>query len=275
MKVKKIIFFILILTISVSHRALAISVFSNGGIIPSTIWYSKEPLVEGDTVKIHTVVYNNEPQNLYGTVFFMDGEVLLGKKDFKALPDTISDVSIDWLVTAGNHAISANIENPHIIDSSGKSQTITITKSETSESKQFVDHKVLFKKNDESTKVANDVFDQVGKVEKTAGGLIPEPVKNFAGQTFDSVESWRNSNVENTKKEISETKKSLLVPLDLSAPKGSIKSSKKFSDSPFDFIKIFALEAWAMFLASKVLFYGSIALITFLILRFAWVKIFK
>ncbi len=253
----------------------AITVVQNGGIIPSTIWYSKEPLVEGDVVKIHTIVYDNESQTLYGTVVFMDGEVLLGKKDFKAEPGTVSDISIVWQVTSGNHNISASIQNAHIIDKAGKSETITITKNETPESKQFIEHKVVFRPTDDTTKTVDTVFDQVGKVEKTASDIIPAPVKEIASSVFGGVENWRDANSKSTDTKIGELKNSLTILPSKDAPKNTLPTKQKFGDRPLDYLKMFALQAWAFLVGSKIVFYGLSALVLFLVLRFIWRKIFR
>ena len=34
------------------------------GFIPGQIWYSKEPLVEGDSVKIYTAIWNGDSDSL-------------------------------------------------------------------------------------------------------------------------------------------------------------------------------------------------------------------
>ena len=81
----------------------------NSGFIPGQIWYSSEELIEGQTVNIHTAIWNGEKNSITAKVEFYDKNVILGTRNIIVASETSKDVSISWKVTAGDHLISASI----------------------------------------------------------------------------------------------------------------------------------------------------------------------
>src|ERR1035437_6296774 len=122
----------------------------NSGFIPGQIWYSKATLVEGDTVNIHTAIWNGEKNPLLAKVEFYDKNVILGERDVTLAASELKDISIPWKITSGDHVISAKIISS-LATVSGKSEKIVLDRTVTSNDRQFVSVVV----NDQSGKIVS------------------------------------------------------------------------------------------------------------------------
>jgi len=78
MTLKKALIFVLIIN-SLFGACRAYAQSSNAGFVPGNIWYSLDPFLEGDKIKIYTLIFNPDPRELSGTVVFFDNSVFLGK----------------------------------------------------------------------------------------------------------------------------------------------------------------------------------------------------
>jgi outer membrane protein assembly factor BamB len=120
---------------------LSIPVFAetqvNSGFIPGQIWYSKIDLVEGDTVNIHTAIWNGEKEILSAKVEFYDKNVILGSRDITLASLELKDVYVPWKITAGDHVISAKIISSQATVS-GKKEKVDLDRVTTSNDRQFV-----------------------------------------------------------------------------------------------------------------------------------------
>ena len=105
---KKYIFTILILLSivpSVLHAATL-----PAGIPERSLWFSKDPFFAGESITVHTLIYNSTAYRLDGTLTLYDGTTTIAKKDFSIEGGGASSVvSFPWLVQGGNHALSASI----------------------------------------------------------------------------------------------------------------------------------------------------------------------
>lgn len=124
--------FSIILSLTFFSRVFAIS-----GFIPKQIWYSVENLVEGETIEVHTSVWNGENKSFLLKVEFNDKNILLGSRELTIGPSELEDVFIFWKVTEGEHLISAKIVSSEVIVS-GKKENITLRYTQTSGDKQNV-----------------------------------------------------------------------------------------------------------------------------------------
>ena len=260
----------------------------NVGIIPSNIWYSKDPFQEGDKIKIYTVVYNTDPRELSGTVIFFDNNVFLGKTDFSIAGKSTNDVSVSWTVTAGDHTIFAKIENAKFLISSGKYEDVYLAENQTNESKKTVIKKEIV---DLPNNIANKVSDStssVSNVVQTVKDNTPPFITKTLDYTAGSLENIRidvgdilSSKKENVQKEIdvlnntkTDTEKDIM--LDNTTIKEKIQSPEttNFALKPFKYVELFFLTIFLFIFKYMILFYGLIILILFLILRFLWRLIF-
>ncbi len=270
-------------------------ILNTTGFIPGQIWYSKDPFVEGDTVKIYTAVWNSSISPLSAKVEFYDKNVLLGFHNIVVPPSKLVDSSVSWKVTSGDHLISAKIISPSIT-LSGKKETISLDRSATSTDSRFIP--VVIKKiNGEPATSGDIVQSQIDKTTSSLNSIIPvsisEPVKNNLG----FVDIFRDD----TYKKISETKIETQNKIDLlnkidnttssneeDIDAGDISGNKKLADKfavaaksikgdatekPIAYTKLFFFSILSFIFGSKLVFYLLVIFVIFLILRFIYRKI--
>lgn len=287
---KKIFTFFLLIYIFISFN----TVFATNtatGFIPGQIWYSKDPFVEGDTIKIYTAIWNNSTVSMSTKVEFYDKNVILGTRDVVVSAFSLEDVYVSWKVTAGDHMISAKIISPSIT-TSGKKETITVSNSTTEADKRFVP--VLIKTVDGTTASSADVIkSQVDKATSSLGDVIPDSISTKTSEGVGALDNFRVG----TMNQISEAKTSAekrleeIKKLEYSDSKITTSSNNKninsktassnnqkvgvdvATEKPITYIKLFFLSVLSFIFGSKIVFYSIIALIVFFILKFVYNKI--
>jgi hypothetical protein len=250
----------------------------NSGFIPGQIWYSKIDLVEGDTVNIHTAIWNGEKEILSAKVEFYDKNVILGSRDVTLASLELKDVYVPWKITAGDHVISAKIISS-LATVSGKKENIELDRVTTSNDKQFVS--VLVKDSDGVPVKSPDSLlqNQIDKTSSEINKIIPEKLSTSFSNGFTSLDSLRDKTYTQvsdqkieTQKEINQMNmksynKTVAQSLD---EKSNLEDATK---KPITYIKLFLLTALSFVLANKIVFYGILLFIIFIILRAIFRKI--
>lgn len=247
----------------------------NSGFIPGQIWYSKAELKEGDTVNIHTAIWNGEKNPLAAKVEFYDKNVILGSRDVILAPAELKDVSVAWKITAGDHVISAKIISS-LATVSGVKEKIVLDRIVTSNDRQFVS--VVIKNNPlETTTEEKQLQTQINKTNSEINSIVPEKVSTSVVNSFNTVDSFRDrtftevASIKNdTQKKIDQIKNIEQATIDISSEKVSLPDA---TEKPVAYIKLFLFTLFAFILGSKPIFYGLSVLIVFLIIRFVYRKI--
>lgn len=245
---------------------------TNTGFVSGNIWYSKDPFEEGDKIKIYTFIFNPDKRELSGSVVFFNKTVLLGKKDFTISGNRAQDVSIDWTVTAGDHTIFGKIENAKYLISKGKYEEIFIAENQTEKSNRTVSKKITTKTNNSDTDSSS--FDPtITNIKNIIEEKTPDAIAKPVASVVNVLETFRENtgiNSLNKKEELQNELKSL------DAEKPSLEkdiSVKKYIQKPFKYVEIFFLTLFSYILNNKILFYGILVALIFIILRFVWNKI--
>lgn len=267
MKKYLIIFFTLSLFIGVSH---VFAGTTTTGFPPGQIWYSKEPLVEGDIVSIHTVVWNGGDKDISTKVEFYDKSILLGSRDVLVPKAQLKDVSVSWKVTAGDHTISAKIVSS-TITADGKKEQVTLSHSTTNEDHKFVP--VAIKEVDGVTASSADVLkNEVSKASAEINSVLPKSVAagvnsfdDFRDNTYTQIKSMK---VE-TQKEIDQEN----TPTKVNTKNAKDTKILDATNKPIAYVKLFFLMISGFIFGTPVVFYGLCALIVFLVLRSVYRKI--
>jgi len=243
----------------------------NTGFVSGDIWYSENSFKEGDKIKIYTFVFNPDNRELSGTVVFFDKTVLLGKKDFIISANGADDVSIDWIVTMGDHSIFAKIENAKFLISKGKYEEIYLLSNETKKNSITVSKKTA---SGSTSEIVNNLDVTSEKIKNIIKEKIPDFIAEPIISTTDVMEQFRqNTQIagETKKEEIKEEIKNLNV-----LPKKS--NNKTITNQllkPFKYIELFFISIFTFILNSKILFYSILIILIFLFLRFIWNLIFN
>jgi len=247
-------------------------VSAGSGFIPGQIWYSEESLIEGNTVNIHTAVWNGEKSSLSAKVEFYDKNVILGSRDIVLSALELKDVYIPWKITAGDHSISAKIISSKAIIS-GKEEAVSLRHSSTSSNKQSV---AVVIKNEKGEKV--DTTEPLNNfIEKAGTGIseiVPDNVSTSVSSGFTVVDNFReetsvkvDSTKDKTKEEINQIK--------ADEAKGFLSGEEKNKNEdvvkkPITYIKLFLFTALSFIFGNKIVFYGLLILIVFYILRLGY-----
>ncbi|MFA6393004.1 MAG: hypothetical protein WCW54_02890 [Candidatus Paceibacterota bacterium] len=270
-------YFVFLLIILSTFIALPIYAFTpvNSGFIPGQIWYSKETLVEGDTVNIHTAVWNGESHSIIVNVEFYDKNVVLGSRDVVLAPLLLEDVYIPWKVTSGDHTISAKIISS-IATISGKKEKVVLPRIITSSDKQFVS--VVIKNNVGENVSETDIIKN--KIVETTSGIVnivPDNVSTSLSDSFTVLDNFRNktlAQVDTSKKETQkEIGKVLGVSTTAKENPTKINNIPDATEKPIAYIKLFFLSVLSFIFGSKIVFYGTIILIVFFFVRWIYRKI--
>lgn len=169
------------------------------GFISSNIWYSKDSLSDGETVKIYSAVWNGSSNIFEGKVSFYDKDILLGERNVKVSPENIGVAFVDWNVTAGDHKILAKISEAVTINGNEKTNVV-IDNSVTPSLKETV----LSSFNDPNISSSNK---SILKSSMTAPGVdlpltsssvinfvkdkVPQSVSDAVSGSSEKVDSWR------------------------------------------------------------------------------------
>lgn len=248
--------FSILLSFTVYTSAFAIS-----GFIPKQIWYSAETLVEGETIEVHTSVWNGESKSFLVKVEFYDGSTILGDREVTIGPSELKDVYVLWKITAGEHTISAKIISSEVVIS-GKKENITLRYTQTTSDKQNVLAKVIEK---EPVVVEDKV--------SVSKSVLPESVNNTISKSYNTVDNFRTETVTKLEKNKEEAKKEVAqIKKESGSVAGSEAVSKKASTEdaikkPLAYVKLFLTSALAFIFGNKIVFYGLLVLIVFYIFK--------
>ncbi|MFA5931856.1 MAG: hypothetical protein WC793_00545 [Candidatus Paceibacterota bacterium] len=253
---------------------------SNVGFVPGNIWYSKDPFEEGDKIKIYALVFNPDNRELSGTVVFFDNDVFLAKKDFVAPAKGIKDISVDWTANVGTHNIFGKIENAKFLISAGKYEEVFLAENETSKSVRTVTKKITTNTTDTS-KNANSILDTISTastestktIQKIVGENTPKFISDPIVSTTNAVEQFRTdvgTSSDNKKAEVQSQIKALdAVKTDTSKSKSAPNTNTQSNSflKPFKYIELFFFTFLSFVVNNPFIFYGSILVILFYILR--------
>ncbi len=276
---KKYFFLVIILLLSNISLVFADSAVTTG-FIPGQIWYSQEPLIEGETVKVYTAIWNGDKNTLSARIEFYDKNVILGSRDITIQPSQLQDVYISWKVTAGDHTISAKIVSASIVND-GKKEQITLDRSSTLGDKTFVS--VVNTNNTETTKAVDTLKNEVDKASTIVKSSIPLSVVTPISTSFSTIDDFRDTTYakivdvkEQSQKELDALNNPVKINKNIKdTPKVATKTEKPLdaTEKPITYIKLFLFSLLGFIFGNKIIFYSLLTFLTFIILRFFYRKI--
>lgn len=272
------LFILFIFTLLFGHSVYALDV-SNTGFIPGQIWYSEEPLKEGETVKIYTAVWNGDNYPIEATVEFYDKNVILGSRHISVPKDTIMNVSVSWKVTAGDHVISAKILSSKVIES-GKTSSVVLERNTTNEDRKFVP-KLIEQIDGTPVSSTDAIKNKLDETKANLSDVLPDYVATPISNSLSSVDTFRDTTYtkisvskEETKKELNNlNNKNTVKGTQVSNTKNIEKKSLGGADKPIAYVKLFFLSIASFIFGTPFVFYLTIALVIFWIIRAIYRKV--
>ncbi len=256
---------------SAGTLSAAESAGSATGFIQNDIWFSETKPAEGDTVKIYTALFNGRQEMLSGTMAFYDAGIILGKKNFSVAGKNVATISVDWNVTAGSHAIYAEVLAPTILVA-GKEQSVFLDDSKSEEVKVTVAKKVASEAGETPENTA-EVF-----IADHLPAVIATPILT----TTSAIDAWRvntGESLELKKDELRTTieKEKAQAPAQVKGSvsldkdgKPEIKTDSVKLATPLAHVKLFFMQIGSYIFLHKAIFYGLAILILILIVRVVW-----
>jgi len=284
---KKYLLIFAVVLFLLSNSLLYAETASTTGFLPKQVWYSKEPLIEGETVNIYAAVWNGEKNSITTHVEFYDGKTILGARDVTVPSLNLQEVFIAWKVTSGDHIISAKISSTSTLINNKKEQ-INLENNITEQDHISVSV-VLRNKDGTEIKSVDNIKNEVTKVTTAIKDSIPDSVGVPITSSFNSVDTFRNTTYTKiidtktqTQKEVDafkitsdSTKSDSVTTKGVQQPTKEDTKSKPLdaTDKPITYIKLFLFSLLGFIFGSKIVFYGLCALIVLLIIRFIYRKI--
>lgn len=112
--------FLLLAIPSISRAESGLS----AGFAPQSIWISRTHVIAGESVNIFTVLYNSSENTVAGEIIFTLDNSSIGTKEFTLNPGEAQTVFLPWVAKAGNHSISARIENALVANTNTKTSVL-------------------------------------------------------------------------------------------------------------------------------------------------------
>lgn len=239
---------------------LAGEVFAISGFMPNQIWYSKEKLIEGETVDVHTSVWNGEGDPVLVKVDFYDFDNLLGYKETVIKPQELKDIHITWKVVSGEHLISAKIVSSVVVIGEDK-KNVSLRYTKTDTDKQDVEKEKKIEKIDDEKKPLDSFLIE---------DILPEKITATINESYNSVDDFRSRTSVKLTEEKDKSKKTIDNINKTPQSKNSelkANSLESITKKPFAYVKLFVLSVLAFIFEYKIIFYGLIALTTFYIIK--------
>lgn len=294
MKIMKVFSVYKIIFLSLIFFVFTNTAFAISGIPKESVWMSDKSPEEGDTISLFTFVFNGqEVNNLYGTMEWYDGDILIGERDFTVLPLSGQVISIEWKVTEGNHEIKPLIINTKSGKEKDSAITVLIEDKEASPLLFFVANKIEETQTDLSEeKIFGDLDNLENKIASSTPPVVAETVNNSIG----FLEETRNDVKEQIFEEIAqvEAKEQMLNQTEeIKEPDedGEVKESSpvnnqevkrveespatKYVEKPALGIYKFSLKSLYFILSSALLTYALILFFMYIISKFILRKIKK
>jgi hypothetical protein len=266
-----------LLSFGVAHAATAPT---TTGIIAGQIWYSEDPLVAGDTVKVYTAVWNGDNNPLQARVEFFDQNVILGDRDIVVPAQSLKDVSVSWQVTPGDHIIHATITSSSLTTGT-KTQSVTLDHTTTADDHTFVPV-VVTTPTGTPVKTVDVIGDAVTNATSQIKDVIP-PVITTNANSVDALRAKTADQIIASKIDVQKEIDTLNAAPSQKATtssKGTVApnntptaSSLDATQKPIAYIKLFFLTILAFVFQYPVVFYVLVVYILFLLLRFIYRKI--
>jgi len=285
---KKIFLVLIFVSLFFCNEVQAVDLGTTG-FIPGSIWYSKDPLVEGDTVKVYTALWNNSETSLSAKIEFYDKNVILGTRDIVVPASSLKEVYISWKVTSGDHLISAKIISPSIT-ASGKKQVVMLDNITTSVSKKFVP--VVINTIEGTPATSSDIIkSQIDKATSSLDNILPTSISEPMTENAGVVDSFRIDTlkkIEDTKtlakttieaiKKVEDAASSLNSNTSTGNQDKAIKEKttlvknnnmgiEEATEKPIAYLKLFFFSVLSFIFGSKIVFYLLLLFIVFFVLR--------
>ncbi len=247
---------------------------SSVSFVTEPIWFSPEPVIEGQKVTVHALLYNGETVGLSGTAFFFDGKTVLGQKLVTLPAGSSKDVTISWTPTAGAHDLSVTLVNT-TLDNREKTP-VTLDPKDVPTLRVVVPKKSGVIGNDESPTFPT-IQKGLDTVSEKISDILPDPAEQKIDTVFATVDDFRTETATSIELKRQEYKQNIKDAFDTDITNGAnaITNKDEMKDvqlkKPFAYVGLFFMTLFGFIFKIKAVFYIVGCIILYVILR----KIFR
>ena len=164
--------------------AIPSSAFALVGFAQESVWVSRTPVYEGETVLIYAAITNgDENEKLQGTAHFRDNGELVGSIAVSLTPGEARIISSPWKPAAGEHSLAVEIA----------SSTLPLTtRTETKKITVLKDKPAPQDTQSNLISPAAAGFTDSTKIVEAIDGISPT-VAGIMSPAFEKADSWRES----------------------------------------------------------------------------------
>lgn len=266
------------------------------GFPETSLWYSNDDFVVGNTITIYTLVVNSESSQISGTVQFFDRDTLLGEKKVVINKNDTAVVSLQWKVSEGEHQFSAQFSQVTLSEGNGTKISIAPTSPQTKKDVVFVKKSVLQENSPEANTLAAQatlnkdiVVSEVSKATDFLKDKTPDSIESKVSSVTLNVENLRETWESQFTQKKQDEKDSLEVLNDYyddrlkakeeADPDNFVKQSyvdssgENILKKPVHYVLIFLYSLIIFIVGNALVFYGLGLLVLFWIVRGVWRKI--
>ena len=229
---------------------LAPAIASAAGFAKESLFLSKSPVTEGETVLIYAVLANDTTEQFKGEVRLRSGDTAVGTVSAVLAAGEARTVSVSWSPKAGTHAVTAELKTSAGEILASEQATFVIEEKPSPPTKTLQEEK------------AAAAVESSAPVKQAIANVSPQAAR-AAQPVFATLDSWREKGAEFLDKQIADTKGRL--------PKGGVlgaETAKNASSDPmgsalnvFQTLYLYLLTILRYIIASAVLFYPLLAII--------------
>ena len=150
------------------------------GFAKESLFLSKSPVTEGETVFIHAIVTNDSSAAFAGEVVFKDGDVRIGAVAVTLPPGGAEATSVSWQPAKGSHSVTAEL-------TAGDGTVVE------SASATFVIEERPEADTEEEAAASTSVESSKG-IQETIAGISPQAA-SAAAPVFGTIDSLREKGV--------------------------------------------------------------------------------
>ncbi|OGZ06707.1 MAG: hypothetical protein A2942_04350 [Candidatus Lloydbacteria bacterium RIFCSPLOWO2_01_FULL_50_20] len=249
----------------------------SAGIPKESLWFSKDPFLDGDQIVISVPLYNSSEYRFSGIVELQDGMTMIGKVPF-ILPSGVSQIfTFPWKATSGEHNFSVAItgeefffKDKSLLDQpsfDGISGVI----------RRSVAVKQIIPALDPAVSpLADDPADEETPVTQYLSMKIPESIAKRVMPAIEGIEQFRVNQAERANSMKNEILEELSRTMDTSEKSSSgwgvFTGGVAKGDiiySPWQYAKLFFVLCYEFLTENIYAFYMLCAYILYQIIRFA------
>lgn len=167
----------------------------------SPLWLSTTRAIEGDSIKVSTVVTKNGTSAVSGSVTFFANDTAIGSSDFSLSAQTGGAiVAVSWVPKAGEYRISAKMTKASIARN-GKNENVTTSATIAAQETLRVDAKpepakiATTSQSASAQTVSSDFTSRATNIAKSTGNVVFEKTESFraSGDAFIDAELAKDS----------------------------------------------------------------------------------